>query len=321
GAGAVVGGVTFVGGWLAGAGAMSMLAGLGIVGFQVLAPRRDPLARRHPVITLTYGVALLQLAAGITLGGLAAVGFAPIVAAWAHMRPAHVWLSLFGAVSLTILATLVYLAPTVLGARIRPSGWLVAGVAGVLGGPVVAAVGFALATASIVVVGIGLTTVGAIGQLGYVADCVRRRGRFTSEHDWRRVAAGHLVAGPAWFAAAVGAALTGILGGGPVAGWSIGALAIPMVAGWMLQELIGSWTHLVPSVTPGDAAAHARQRRILASASRTRLVAMNLGVGLAWAGAVLAATPIFLAGALLVIVTTAGSLALLFGALSARSRA
>ena len=62
------------------------------------------------------------------------------------------------------------------------------------------------------------------------------------------------------FAAACAAALAGVVGGGPVAGWSIGVLAVPMVAGWLLQELVGSWTHLVPSVTPGSPADHAAQR-------------------------------------------------------------
>jgi hypothetical protein len=78
--------------------------------------------------------------------------------------------------------------------------------------------------------------------------------------------------------------LADVLLGRPLAGWSIGVLGVPMVAGWMLQELVGSWTHLVPSVTVGDAASHARQRRVLAVASRTRLIGWNAGVALAWIG-------------------------------------
>jgi hypothetical protein len=82
-----------------------------------------------------------------------------------------------------------------------------------------------------------------------------------------------------------------------------------MVAGWLLQELVGSWTHLVPSVTPGDPTIHARQRRILAVASRTRLVAWNVGLGTLWAGLVLDETALsvgggaLLAGAVVVSVT------------------
>jgi hypothetical protein len=316
GAAAVVIGVSLVGGWLAVLGAGGMLVGLGIVGFHVVAARRDPLARRHPVVTLTYSGSLLLLAAGVTIGALGASGLPFVLGAWAQLRPAHVWLALFGAVSLTIFATLVYLAPTVLGARIRMSPWLVAGLGGMVVGPPVAALGFALDLRGVVTLGIGLTAVGAIGQAGYVADCLRRRGRFTSEHDWRRVAAGHLAAGPAWFAAAVLAALTGILDGGPVAGWSIGALAIPLLAGWMLQELIGSWTHLVPAVTPGDAVGHARQRRVLAAGSRSRLAAMNVGVAAAWLGAASGQTPLLAPGAALIVGVALASVWLLFRSLS-----
>jgi hypothetical protein len=142
------------------------------------------------------------------------------------------------------------------------------------------------------------TLVGALGQVAYALDAHRRRGPFTSEHDWRGVVVWHLVGGTAWFAAACAVALAGVAGGGPVAGWSIGALAVPMVAGWLLQELVGSWTHLVPSVTPGTPADHAAQRRVLALASRTRLVAWNVGVGLAWAGLALDAPWLAFAGAI-----------------------
>lgn len=236
GAAAVVAGVTVVGGWLAGIGSVAMLAGLVLVAVQTLAPLRNPLARRHPIVTLTYGAALVELAAGITLGGLAAVGYGPVLQAWAGMRPAHAWIGLFGAVSLTIFATLVYLAPTVLGARIRPTPWLVLGVTGMLVGPPLAAAGFALSASAAVVGGMAVTLAGAIGQVGYVLDAATRRGRFTSEHDWRRVAVGHLLAGPAWFAAAVAVALAGVIGDEP-AGWSIGVLAIPMIGGWLVQEI------------------------------------------------------------------------------------
>lgn len=281
---AVVAGVLGTGGWLAGIGSLAMLLGVALVARQTFAPLADPLARRHHVVAVTYGAALVMLALGIAIGGLGAIGLPPVVSAWAQLRPAHAWLGLFGAVSLTIFATLVYLAPTVLGARIRPSRALVAGAAGMLVGPPLTAIGFALASAPAVAVGMTLTLAGAAGQLGYLADVVRRRGPFTSEHDWRRVAWVHFVAGAGWYAAALVAGLVGVLAGEPVRGWSIGGLALPMVAGWMLQELIGSWTHLVPAVTPGTASDHARQRRILAVASRSRLVALNLGVGVTWAG-------------------------------------
>ena len=308
-------GITVLDGRWAGAGAAVMVAGLGIVAWHTYSPTRDPLARRHTVVVVAYGLALAQLTAGIILGGLGAVGMGGIVAEWAVLRAAHAWLTLFGAVSQTIFATLVYLAPTVLGARIRASTALFVGVAGILVGPLVTTAGFALDAVPVAVTGMAITVTGALGQLGFVFDAYRRRGPFTTEHDWRRVAIGHLLAGPAWFLAAVVAALVDLLLGRPLAGWSIGVLAVPMVAGWMLQELVGSWTHLVPSVTVGDAASHARQRRVLATASRTRLIAWNAGIGLAWIG-ISSGGPLAIAGLALVGVALLGSLVLLARALT-----
>lgn len=106
----------------------------------------------------------------------------------------------------------------------------------------------------------------------------------------------HLLAGTGWFALAVAVALAELVGGRPLAGWTLGPLAVPLVAGWMLQELVGSWTHLAPSVTPGDAAGHAAQRRVLAAASRLRPIAWNAGVAATWAGLALGTTPVAVAG-------------------------
>lgn len=288
--------------WVA-AGTASVVIGLALVAWHTFAPLREPLARRHPVVAMAYGTALVELAAGVVLGGLGATGVSAVTAEWALLRPAHAWLTLFGAISLTIFATLVYLAPTVLGARIRASRWLIAGTVGIALGPIATATGFALDARAVVLGGIGLTLAGALGQIGYVVDCYRRRGPFSTEHDWRAVSIGHLLAGPAWFAAAVLAAMIEIVLGRALAGWSIGLLAIPMVAGWMLQELVGSWTHLVPSVTPGDPDVHARQRRFLAVAARPRVAAWNGAVGAAWAGLALGIAPLAIAGFVLLAIS------------------
>jgi hypothetical protein len=311
GAVGVVAGMSLLGsGWTLG-GAGLALAGVALTARHVVAPTRDPLARRHPIALLAYGLALAELAAAMAIGAAGAVGVPAVTAVWAALRPAHAWLSLFGAVSLTIFATLVYLAPTVLGARLRPSVPLVVGLAGVAAGPLIAVAGFVLDLRAVVVAGMAVTLVGAVGQVAYALDAYRRRGPFSTEHDWRRVVIWHLVAGTGWFAAACGVALVAVVGGGPVAGWSIGVLIVPLVAGWLLQELVGSWTHLVPSVTPGGPADHAAQRRALAFASRSRLVAWNAGIGLAWAGLALELAPMAVAGAALVAVPLALSVATL----------
>lgn len=298
GAVGVVAGMSLLGaGWTL-AGAVLALAGVALTARHTVAPTRDPLARRHPIALLAYGLALAELALAMGIGAAGAIGIPEVSRAWAALRPAHAWLSLFGAVSLTIFATLVYLAPTVLGARLRPSLPLAVGLAGVAGGPPLAALGFALDARAVVLAGMATTLVGAAGQVAYALDAHRRRGPFTSEHDWRAVVVWHLVGGTGWFAAACAVALVAVAAGGPVGGWSIGVLAVPMVAGWLLQELVGSWTHLVPSVTPGSPADHAAQRRVLAFASRSRLVAWNAGIGLAWAGLGLEMPPMAAAGAI-----------------------
>ncbi|MGH2446893.1 MAG: hypothetical protein ACRDGD_12775 [Candidatus Limnocylindria bacterium] len=315
-AAAVLGVALLAGGWAA-FGAASSIAGLAVVAAHTFAPLREPLARRHHVVSVAYGVALVEMALGMLLGALGALGIPEITAAWGSLRPAHAWLTLFGAVSLTIFATLVYLAPTVLGARIRLSRSLAAATVGMVAGPPVATIGFMLALAPVVMTGAGVILIGAIGQIGFLLDVYRRRGPFRSEHDWRRVSVWHMGLGAAWFAGAVAAALGGLIGGHPVVGWSIGLLAIPMVGGWMLQELVGSWTYLVPSVTPGDAEHHAAQRRILAVASRSRLGAWNAGVALAWLGLSVGATAIAVGGAVLVGICVVTSVAILARALTA----
>jgi hypothetical protein len=294
------------------------LVGLAAVALHVLAPLRDPLARRHPVVTVAYGLALLELAAAVALGGLGATGAPGVLDAWARIRPIHAWLGLFGAISLTIFATLVYLVPTVVGARVRGSVALAIAFAGIAFGPLVTIAGFAAAAREVVVVGMAVTALGAIGQLGYVADNLRRRGRFAAELGWRRVVVGHLLAGPAWFAAACAVALAGVVGGAGVVGWTIGLLTLPMIAGWLMQELVGSWTHLVPAVTPGDARRHARQRTQLAVGGRARLVAWNVGLALLWLGAAMGALPLAASGGALFATAAIASVAILARALTMR---
>ncbi len=314
----VVAGVTVLGRPWPTLGTALVVAGLVWVAAHVLAPLREPLARRHHVVTAAYLVALVELSLGVIIGGLGAAGAALVIGSWDLVRPAHAWLTLFGAISLTITATLVYLAPTVLGARIR-AGWeLAVAVTGIGIGPPIVAVAFVLDFRAGVVAGVILTLIGAVGQTAYGLDSLRRRGPYTSEHDWRSVAVAHLLLGPVWLAAALTVALVDLLGGRALSGWTLGLLALPVVAGWMLQELVGSWTHLAPSVTPGDPALHARQRRVMAVAARTRLIAWNAGLAALWMGLALGATPLVTVGGAAFGATVVVSVALLLRSLSVR---
>lgn len=316
----VVAGLTGVGDAMTATGAALALAGVGWTAVVTVQPSRNPLARRHPIVTAAYLLALGELGLAMALGAAGGIGMPIVLDLWANLRPVHAWLALFGAVSLTIFATLVYLAPTIHGARIRPGPFLVVGLTGIALGPLVAALGFALDQLAIVALGMGATLVGAVGQLGYVLDAYRRRGPFRSEHDWRRVSVVHLLAGTGWFVAAVAVSLGVLLAGGPVAGWSVAPVALPMVAGWMLQELVGSWTYLVPSVTPGGPELHAAQRRILAIGSRARPLAWNAGLLLAWIGSAIALAPLTAIGLTLLAVAVAVSLLLLARSLTAPDR-
>jgi hypothetical protein len=191
--------------------------------------------------------------------------------------------------------------------------------AGIALGPLVTIAGFGAAAREVVAVGMALTTLGALGQLGYVADNLRRRGSFAAELGWRRVAIGHLLAGPAWFAAACAVALADVVGGAEVAGWTIGLLTLPMIAGWLMQELVGSWTHLVPAVTPGDAGRHAGQRTQLAVGGRARRVAWNGGLALLWLGSVVGALSLAATGGALFATAAIASVAILARSLAERT--
>jgi hypothetical protein len=140
----------------------------------------------------------------------------------------------------------------------------------------------------------------------HAAGVQRDRGPWTSDFGWHRFTGLSLLAAPAWLllAVAIGAGRIVWLGPTPAA-WSVGLIAIPLVAGGIGQVLVGSWTHLVPAIGPGDQRAHAVQRRWLGKAALPRVLAWNTGVILATTGtlaradALVAAGGVLLGGALL----------------------
>jgi hypothetical protein len=69
--------------------------------------------------------------------------------------------------------------------------------------------------------------------------------------------------------------------------WSVVLVAAPLAVGWMAQALVGSWTHLIPAIGPGDPVVHARQRRRLGWASVPRWAMWNGGLMLVMAGSAL----------------------------------
>jgi nitrite reductase (NO-forming) len=277
----LVGGILFLGG----------VAALSAV--TVITLRRG-LAVRRPLVAAAYLVALLDVAAGAALGTLAVGGFGPVQGDWATLRVAHAWLNLMGFVSLVVAGTLLHLLPTVLGTRIVPRRSAAVAVAGLALGAPLGAVGLTLAgTAAdplpglLARAGALLTAVGALGLGAEAIAVVRRRGRWSSDAGWHAVAQGSLLAGIAWFVAGTWiAVLVVLVHGASGRAWSTDLVAVPLAVGWVVQVLIGSITHLLPAIGPGGPAGHAARRRVLGSAGPVRVVSLNVGALLLFAGAI-----------------------------------
>ena len=301
---------------LAAGSGLLVLIGLGITAWNTYAPMRSGLARRHPIVQLTYGVALADLAVGASLAILFLFGWAPVASHWVAFKPAHAWLNVFGFVSLTMAGTLIYLYPTMLGTRIRPHPTMVVAVLGLMIGPPTVALGAALEVSFLAVAGGVAALAGAIGLLGYGIEIWSRRGKWANDLAWHELTARHAMAGMAWLVVAVGTALIGLMRDGvAVPGWSIGLLAVPVIGGWALQELVGAWGHLLPAVGPGDMAAKARQRDLLSRRGGVRVIGWNAGLLVLWVGCGLGVPVLIAAGAIIFGAAAATALVLLARAL------
>jgi hypothetical protein len=84
------------------------------------------------------------------------------------------------------------------------------------------------------------------------------------------------------------------------------------------QVLVAAWSYLLPAIGPGDMAAKAWQRRLLARWGTQRVVAWNVGLLLLWPGLTLGAWPLLLPGLALFGPAALASLALLARALTIR---
>ena len=238
-------------------------------------------------------------------------GYAPIVERWAWLRPAHAWLNMFGFLSVVVAATLLHLAPTVVGGRIVPRRSAVVAVGGLVAGPPLVAVGFAIGDDVVARLGALVELTGAIGLVTHALAVQHSRGRWTTDPGWHRLTSWSLAAAPAWFLVAVALASGSILQGGAVpSSWSLDAIAAPLAVGWVLQVLVGSWSQLLPAIGPGDVAAHARQRTVLGRAATARVVALNCGVALVTLGGSAGSAAVTVTGLLLCGVAVVAALAL-----------
>jgi nitrite reductase (NO-forming) len=300
------------------AGAASYVAGLGAISVAAFGPIRGRIRPGRRLILLAYGAAIVQVAIGVSIAGLMLSGYAPIFERWALLKPAHAWLNVLGFVSVIVAATLVHLAPTVVGARIVPRRSAVVAVCGLVVGAPLVALGLALGDDVVARLGGLVELLGAVGLVSHALAVHRDRGRWTTDPGWHRLTSWSLLAAPAWFLLAVTLASARILERGAVASaWSLDAIVAPLAVGWVVQVLIGSWSQLLPAIGPGDVTAHARQRTVLGRAAAQRFMALNLGVALVvlggaveWAaasvaglllcgGAVLASLALFVAASLM----------------------
>ncbi|MGZ8438597.1 MAG: hypothetical protein ACXWXR_08665 [Candidatus Limnocylindrales bacterium] len=269
---AAVGGATYIGGLLATAAAAFL-------------PLRSALGFRPRLVDLAYLVAIGEVTIGVALATAMLAGWSPVADAWGVIKPAHAWLNVFGFVTVVIAASLVHLAPTVAGARIRPRRAASIALAGLLLGAPLVALGFATGWDLVARVGAVVELIGAAALVFHGAAVQRDRGRWTSDRGWHRFAGLSLVTAPGWLVVTVVIAAGRVLWLGPTAeAWDIRLPAVPLVAGWIGQVLVGAWTHLVPAIGPGDQARHALQRQWLGHAATSRWLAWNGGVVLAMAG-------------------------------------
>ena len=270
------------------------LAALIVAAFGTLGGSLGPTRRR---LWIAYAAAIVQVLVGVALATAMLGGYLPVVERWDLLKPAHAWLNVFGFLSLTIAATLIHLAPTVAGTRIRSRRSASVAVTGLILGVPLVALGFAAGSNLIGQAGAVIEAVGAVALVGHSIGVQRGHGRWTTDPAWHRLTSWSLVAASIWFLVATWVAGGRILMQGAVPqAWSLSILAAPLALGWVAQVLIGAWSHLLPAIGPGDPQAHTRQRRILGRGAMARIVGLNLGVGLLVLGDILPVTPAAAAG-------------------------
>ena len=299
-------------------GGAAYIAGLVATAAAAFLPLRSALGFRIRLVELAYLVAIAEVALGVAMATAMLAGWAPVAGAWGSLKPAHAWLNVFGFVTVVVAASLTHLAPTVAGGRIRPrrSASVALGCL-MLGAPLVA-FGFATGWDPAGRAGALIELLGSAALLVHGAAVQRDRGRWTSDAGWHRFAGLSLVTRPAGCWSRWPSRPDACCGSGPVpAAWDLRLLVVPLVAGWVGQVLVASWTHLVPAVGPGDQARHAVQRRWLGRAATTRWLAWNAGVAVWTAGLPTGADGLSLVGGLALGAALVAALALLVGAVVA----
>ena len=315
--GSVAAGLGMSGGmaWLAASGGAAYVVGIAAVAAVAFLPLRVAPGFRFRLIHLAYAAALTQVGIGVALATAMLAGWPPVAGAWVALKPAHAWLNVFGFLTLVVAATLIHLAPTVAGARMRSRRSARVVLIGLAIGPPLVAIGFTWSWDTVARMGALVELAGGAALVVHGAAVQREHGQWSGDAGWHRFASLSLMAAPAWLLVALAIAAGQILrfGATPIA-WSIESLAVPLVVGWIGQVLIGSWTHLVPAIGPGDQAAHARQRRWLGRAASPRWLIWNAGAALGTIGLLLGERAMAFVGLACVIASLFAALGLLAAA-------
>lgn len=285
GAAAVSGGMAAGSPSVAVVGGLGVLAGLAATAVSLVgvlralpAGRVSDRARVARVATLTGLAALAFLGLGGFLAILFLAGSPVILGLWPTARIAHAWFNLFGFVGLVVVSSLLHLLPTALGTRVVGRGAGLGAVVALGAGAVLGGGGFLVGSDFLVRLG-ALSLVTTAVLLGAATIRVwRARGRWTTDAGWHRFVIGSLVGGVAWFVVAlvVEAARTLTHGASPPA-WELAGIIVPL-AGWLGSTLLGSASHLVPSIGPGDPSQRAAARRLLGSGAGLRLLGFHGGL-------------------------------------------
>jgi nitrite reductase (NO-forming) len=222
-----------------------------------------------------YVCAAGALAAGGVLGGLL-VAHVVHGETYERLHAAHAQVNLLGWIGLTVLGTLFTLWPTVLRTRMseRTRRASRAGLPLVAAGLAVAVAGLVTGWRWVALAGLAAYAAGTLTALVPLADAARRRRPHTG-------AAWMLGASVVWFEVAIVADLV-IVATRP-AGEVAAALAplLPLVlAGFVVQVLLGSLLHLLPAVLGGGPARFKVNAALLERGWVARLAALNLGVPL-----------------------------------------
>ena len=90
--------------------------------------------------------------------------------------------------------------------------------------------------------------------------------------------------------------------------------------GWILQVLVGSWSHLIPALGPGDPVVRAGRRAVLGRGAVLRFTGLNVGILLAWVGVATDARMLIAAGGLAIALALAGAIGLAATAAHGRPR-